>query len=89
MTEKKKCDIINIEIRKGVKEMDAWRDLYEGCVQSDYYMKKQIKEHEKAIKKLKKGIEDNKKFFEKTFKLSLDKCLDKSYNEYNKEQEKR
>ena len=69
--------------------MDAWRDLYEGCVQSDYYMKKQIKEHEKAIKKLKKGIEDNKKFFEKTFKLSLDKCLDKSYNEYNKEQEKR
>ena len=64
--------------------LDAWKDLYEECIQSEYHMKKQIKEYEKAIEKLKKQIEDNKKFFEEHFDISIDKCIEMSYNEYIK-----
>ena len=65
--------------------MDVWKDLYYDCVNCDKYLRKQIKEHEKAIKKLQKEIKENEKFFEKTFELPLDKGIEKSYNIYIKE----
>ena len=68
--------------------MDAWKDLYYNCVNCDKYLRKQIKEHEKAIKRLQKEIKENEKFFEKTFELPLDKCIEKSYNIYIKEKER-
>ena len=68
--------------------MDAWKDLYYDCVNCDKYLRKQIKEHEKAIKRLQKEIKENEKFFEKTFELPLDKYIEKSYNIYIKEKER-
>ena len=68
--------------------MDAWKDLYYDCVSCDKYLREQIKEHEKAIKKLQKEIKENEKFFEKTFELPLDECIEKSYNIYIKEKER-
>ena len=68
--------------------MDAWKDLYYDCVNRDKYLREQIKEHEKAIKKLQKEIKENENFFEKTFELPLDKCIEKSYNIYIKEKER-
>lgn len=64
--------------------INVWKDLYEKCIQNEYHMKKQIEEYEKAIEKLKKQIEDNKKFLEKHFDISIDKCIEMSYNEYIK-----
>ena len=68
--------------------MDAWKDLYYDCVNCDNYLREQIKGHEKAIKKLQKEIKENEKFFERTFELPLDKCIEKSYNIYIKEKER-
>lgn len=68
--------------------MDVWKDLYYDCISCDKYLRKQIKEHEKAIKRLQKEIKENENFFEKTFELPLDKCIEKSYNIYIKEKER-
>ena len=68
--------------------MDAWKDLYYDCISFDKYLREQIKEHEKAIKKLQKKIKENENFFERTFELPLDKCIEKSYNIYVKEKER-
>ena len=68
--------------------MDAWKDLYYGCISCDKNLREQIKAHEKAIKRLQKEIKENEKFFEKTFELPLDKCIEKSYNIYIKEKER-
>lgn len=68
--------------------MDAWKDLYYDCVNCDKHLREQIKEHEKAIKRLQKEIKENENFFEKTFELSLDKCIEKSYNIYIREKER-
>ena len=68
--------------------MDAWKDLYYDCVNCDKDLREQIKEHEKAIKRLQKEIKENENFFEKTFGLPLDKCIEKSYNIYIKEKER-
>lgn len=68
--------------------MDAWKDLYYDCVNCDKYLREQIKKHEKAIKRLQKEIKENEKFFERTFELPLDKCIEKSYNIYIKEKER-
>ena len=45
-------------------------------------MKKRLKDYKKKSKK-------NEEFFEKTFELSLDKCVEKSYNIYIKEREEK
>ena len=68
--------------------MDVWKDLYYDCISCDKHLREQIKEHEKAIKRLQKGIKENENFFEKTFELPLDKCIEKSYNIYIKEKER-
>lgn len=67
--------------------MDAWKDLYYDCLSCDKNLREQIKAYEKAIKKLQKKIKENEKFFEKTFKLPLNECIEKSYNIYIKEKE--
>lgn len=69
--------------------MDAWQDLYCGCLSVESHLSKQIEEHQKAILKLKKDIEKNRKFFKENFDLSLDKCVTMSYNEYIKKKEKK
>ena len=43
--------------------MDAWKDLYYDCLSTEKYFKEQIEKHQKAILKLQKDIEENKKFF--------------------------
>ena len=68
--------------------MDAWKDLYYDCISCDKNLKEQIKAHEKTIKILQKRIKENEKFFEETFELPLDKCIEKSYNIYIKEKER-
>ena len=68
--------------------MDAWKDLYYDCISCDKSLKEQIKAHEKTIKILQKRIKENEKFFEETFELPLDKCIEKSYNIYIKEKER-
>ena len=68
--------------------MDVWKDLYYDCISCDKHLREQIKEHEKAIKRLQKEIKENENFFEKTFELPLDKCIEKSYNIYIKEKER-
>ena len=45
--------------------MDAWKDLYYDCVSCDKYLREQIKEHEKAIKRLQKEIKENGNFLKK------------------------
>ena len=68
--------------------MDAWKDLYYDCISCDKNLREQIKAHKKTIKILRKRIKENEKFFEKTFELPLDKCIEKSYNIYIKEKER-
>lgn len=68
--------------------MDFYKDLYIECLMTKRYLELNIESKEEEIKKIKKELEENKKFFEKTFNISIDKCLNKSYNEYIKEQEK-
>ena len=65
--------------------MDTWKDLYYDCISCDKNLKEQIKAHKKTIKILQKRIKENEKFFEETFELPLDKCIEKSYNIYIKE----
>ena len=67
--------------------MDAWKDLYYDCLSTEKYFNEQIKKHQKAILKLQKDIEENKKFFKKNFDLTLDECVNMSYNEYIKRKE--
>ena len=52
--------------------IDAWKDLYEDCLSVERDCRKQIKEHQKAILRLQKDMEENRKFFEKNFDLPLD-----------------
>ena len=52
-------------IEREVRKMDAWKDLYYDCVSCDKYLREQIKEHEKAIKKLQKEIKENRNFLKK------------------------
>ena len=68
--------------------IDAWKDLYEDCLSVERHYRKQIEEHQKAILRLQKDMEENRKFFEKNFDLPLDKCKTMSYNEYIKRQER-
>ena len=68
--------------------MDFYKDLYIECLMTKRYLELNIESKEEEIKKIKKELEENKKFFEKTFNISIDKCLNKSYNNYIKEQEK-
>ena len=68
--------------------MDFYKDLYIECLMTKRYLELNIESKEEEIKKIKKELEENKKFFEKTFNISIDKCLNKSYNEYIKEQGK-
>lgn len=65
--------------------MDAWKDLYYDCLSVERHLSKQIEEHQKAILRLQKDMEENRKFFKENFDLSLDKCVIMSYNEYIKE----
>ena len=67
--------------------MDAWRDLYEDCISIEININKQIEKHQKAILKLQKDMENNRKFFKENFDLSLDKCIIMDYNEYIKRKE--
>lgn len=69
--------------------MNAWKDLYYDCISCDKNLREQIKAYEKAIKRLQEEIKKNEEFFEKTFELPLDKCVEKSYNIYIKEREER
>lgn len=64
--------------------MDVWKDLYYECLSVEVHFNKQIKEHQKAILRLQKNMEENRKFFKENFDLSLDKCVTMSYNEYIK-----
>lgn len=64
--------------------MDAWKDLYYGCLSVEIHFSKQIEEHQKAILMLQKGMEENRKFFKENFDLPLDKCVTMGYNEYIK-----
>ena len=68
--------------------MDATKDLYYDCFSADKYFNKQIEKHKKAILKLQKDIEENRKFFKKNFDLTLDECATMSYNEYIKKKER-
>ena len=68
--------------------MDFYKDLYIECLMTKRYLELSIESKEEEIKKIKKELEENKKFFEKTFNISIDECLNKSYNEYIKEQGK-
>ena len=68
--------------------MDAWKDLYYECLSVEMGFAKQIDEYQKAILKLQKDMEENRKFFKENFNLSLDKCVTMSYNEYIKMKER-
>ena len=67
--------------------MNAWKDLYYDYISYDKNLREQIKAYEKEIQRLQKEIKKNEEFFEKTFELPLDKCVEKSYNNYIKERE--
>ena len=64
--------------------MDVWKDLYYDCLLAEKNFSKQIEEHKKAILRLQKDIEKNRKIFRENFDLALDKCVTMSYNEYIK-----
>ena len=64
--------------------MDAWKDLYYDCLLVEVDYNKQIEEHQKAILRLQKNMEENRKFFKENFDLPLDKCVTMSYNDYIK-----
>lgn len=53
--------------------MDVWKDLYYDCLSAEKNFSKQIEEHKKAILRLQKDMEKNRKFFRKNFDLTLDK----------------
>ena len=78
---------MNISKGKEVFKMDAWKDLYYDCLSVEKNCSKQIEKHQKAILRLQKEIEENRKFFKENFDLSLDKCANMSYNEYIKRKE--
>ena len=67
--------------------MDVWKDLYYDCLSTEKYFNEQIEKHQKAILKLQKDIEENRKFFKKNFDLTIDECVTMSYNEYIKRKE--
>ena len=67
--------------------MDAWKDLYYDCLSTEKYFNEQIEKHQKAILKLQKDIEENKKSFKKNFDLTIDECVNMSYNKYIKRKE--
>ena len=67
--------------------MDVWKDLYYDCLLIDINITKQIEKYQKAILRLQKEKEENRKFFKENFDLSLDKCANMSYNEYIKRKE--
>ena len=75
---------MNISKGKEVIKMDAWKDLYYDCLSVEKNCNKQIEEHQKAILRLQKEMEENRKIFKENFDLSLDKCANMSYNEYIK-----
>ena len=64
--------------------MDVWKDLYYDCLYDEYKLSKQIEEHKKAILILQKEMEENRKIFRENFDLTLDRCINISYNEYIK-----
>ena len=64
--------------------MDAWKDLYYDCLSTEKYFNKQIEKHQKAILKLQKDIEENRKFFFFFFNVTREECETMSYNEYSK-----
>ena len=68
--------------------MDVWKDLYYDCLLIDRNITKQIEKYQKAILRLQKEMEDNRKFFKENFDLTLDKCANMSYNEYIKRKER-
>ena len=78
---------MNISKGKEMIKMDAWKDLYYDCLSVEKNCSKQIEEHQKAILRLQKEMEENRKFFKENFDLSLDKCANMSYNEYIKRKE--
>ena len=49
-----------------------------------YLQGKEREEHKKAILRLQKDMERNRKFFRENFDLTLDKYVTMSYNEYIK-----
>ena len=67
--------------------MDAWKDLYYDCLLIDINITKKIEKYQKAILRLQKEKEENRKFFKENFDLSLDKCANMNYNEYIKRKE--
>ena len=64
--------------------MDVWKDLYYDCLSVENNFNTQIKEHQKAILRLQKEMEKNRKFFKKNFDLSLDKCANMYYLKISK-----
>lgn len=68
--------------------MDVWKDLYYDCLLIDRNITKQIEKYQKAILRLQKEMEDNRKFFKENFDLTLDECTNMSYNEYIKRKER-
>ena len=75
---------MNISNERKVIKMDVWKDLYYDCLLIDINITKKIKKYQKAILRLQKEKEENRKFFKENFDLSLDKCANMSYNEYIK-----
>ena len=67
--------------------MDVWKDLYYDCRVIDINITKKVEKYQKAILRLQKEKEENRKFFKENFDLSLDKCANMSYNEYIKRKE--
>ena len=74
---------------RGEYKLNAWKDLYYDYISYDKNLREQIKAYEKEIKRLQEEIKKNEEFFEKTFELPLDKCVEKSYNIYIKEREEK
>ena len=87
MTFNKCYDIIIISKGKEVIKMDVWKDLYYDCLLIDINITKKIEKYQKAILRLQKEKEENRKFFKENFDLTLDKCANMSYNEYIKRKE--
>lgn len=64
--------------------MDVRKNLYYDCFYNEHKLSRQIEEHKKIILRLQKEMEENKKIFKENFDLTLDRCINMSYNEYIK-----
>lgn len=68
--------------------MDIWKDIYYGSIHMQQSIEFELWKKEIEIQELKQKLEENKKFFEKTFNKTIDSCMKMSYNEYIKDKER-